>query len=243
MKRENKVEKAFRLLRQGKVKFDDERKRNIYFTVRGDNDNYIVKYDKEREVWSCLCDYFSIKMGDCSHILACRIAKGDEVKMVDYDIKDRSHRESDHLKAIYEIIDELISMGHSPRILTINTKDVVRNIFADGRTLFVRYREFKGFPLWLNCHLIEEARKSPDSILVIKRPQDILVIPCRDIKLRGRRKKLIKFKNYECWQFQFFANEFKNFYDYFPNKKVNILPRTRDTNLADDFTDYSRRDI
>jgi len=242
MRRENKVEKAIRLASTGRVKFESETGRNIYFDVKGDTDTYVTRYRKDKKIWTCLCDSFAITGGECSHILACRIARGDEVKVVDYDIKDRSRRESDHLKAIYEVVDKLISMGYKPRILTINTKDVVRNVFVNGKTLFVRYREFNGFPLWLNCHLIEEARKSPDSILVIKRPKDILVIPCRDIKLKGRRKKLIRFKSYQSWQFQFFANEFKEFFNFFPNKNINEVPQTRETRF-DDFTDYSRRDL
>jgi len=69
--------KASKLLREGNVRKDFETKNRIYFSVKS-SELHSVFYDKEKNVWSCDCKYFSIKLKPCSHIIACKMLIGKE---------------------------------------------------------------------------------------------------------------------------------------------------------------------
>ncbi|MFH8038854.1 MAG: hypothetical protein QXJ14_02490 [Candidatus Aenigmatarchaeota archaeon] len=64
--------KAYRFLREKKVKLDFETEKRIYFTVKS-NEIHSVFFDKEKKEWFCDCKYFSLKLKECSHIIACKL--------------------------------------------------------------------------------------------------------------------------------------------------------------------------
>jgi hypothetical protein len=66
-------EKAFRLLRENKVKKDIETDKRIHFTVQGETEEHSVIYDKVKKEWNCDCIYLTLKEKMCSHILAAKL--------------------------------------------------------------------------------------------------------------------------------------------------------------------------
>ncbi|MCS7123311.1 MAG: hypothetical protein RMJ17_01920 [Candidatus Aenigmarchaeota archaeon] len=64
--------KAYKLLREDKVKKDLETGKRIYFVVKS-TEEYSVFFDKEKDKWFCDCKYFSLKLKECSHIIACKL--------------------------------------------------------------------------------------------------------------------------------------------------------------------------
>lgn len=67
------VEKARRLVKSGKVRKDLETERRIHFIVKGETDVHYVTFDKEKREWSCDCQFFTLKEGECSHIIASKM--------------------------------------------------------------------------------------------------------------------------------------------------------------------------
>ena len=70
--------KAYWLSKQGKVTKDLENDKRIFFTVKTKNGNKSVIFDKLRKKWSCDCQFFSLKLTDCSHIKAAKNFLEDE---------------------------------------------------------------------------------------------------------------------------------------------------------------------
>jgi len=68
-----KIKKAKKLVREGKVKIDLISRARIYFRVEGKSEVHSVILDRERNKWSCDCAYFTLKEKECSHILASKI--------------------------------------------------------------------------------------------------------------------------------------------------------------------------
>lgn len=66
-------EKAFKLLREKRVKKDLETELRIHFSVKGETEEHGVIYDKIKKNWSCDCKYFSLHRRVCSHILASKL--------------------------------------------------------------------------------------------------------------------------------------------------------------------------
>jgi hypothetical protein len=64
--------KGENLVRDGKVVKEFESSQRIYFTVFSKSQHSVI-FDKEREEWSCDCQFFSLKQKECSHILACKL--------------------------------------------------------------------------------------------------------------------------------------------------------------------------
>ena len=66
-------EKAFKLLRENRVKKEFETELRIHFSVKGETDLHSVIFDKTKNDWNCDCSYFALKEKECSHILACKL--------------------------------------------------------------------------------------------------------------------------------------------------------------------------
>jgi len=64
--------KGYWLFKNGKVKKEFENEKRIHFSVRGEGVSHSVIYDKKKNDFSCDCNYFSLKLTDCSHIIACK---------------------------------------------------------------------------------------------------------------------------------------------------------------------------
>lgn len=62
--------KAENLLKEGKVKKEIETNKRIHFKVIGETATHSVIFDKEKGRWECDCEYFTLKEGICSHIVA-----------------------------------------------------------------------------------------------------------------------------------------------------------------------------
>ena len=65
--------KAFKLLRENRVKKELETELRIHFFVKGETEDHDVIFDKVKKSWSCDCRYFSLHQKECSHILACKL--------------------------------------------------------------------------------------------------------------------------------------------------------------------------
>jgi len=70
---QEKLKKAKKLVREGRVKIDLISRARIYFQVEGESEVHSVILDRERNRWSCDCAYFALKEKECSHILAAKI--------------------------------------------------------------------------------------------------------------------------------------------------------------------------
>jgi len=66
-------EKAFKLLRENRVKKELETELRIHFFVKGETEDHDVIFDKVKKSWSCDCKYFSLHQKECSHILSCKL--------------------------------------------------------------------------------------------------------------------------------------------------------------------------
>ena len=65
--------KAQSLFEQGKVKVEFGTDKRIHFKVLGKTEEHSVIYDKEKDEWSCDCQFFALRQKTCSHILAAEI--------------------------------------------------------------------------------------------------------------------------------------------------------------------------
>ena len=70
--------KGYWLNKQGKVKKDLENDRRTFFTIETKNGDKSIIFDKVKNKWSCDCQFFSLKLSDCSHIKAAKNFSGEE---------------------------------------------------------------------------------------------------------------------------------------------------------------------
>ena len=66
-------EKAFKLLRENRVKKELETELRIHFLVKGETEDHDVIFDKVKKSWNCDCTFFSLHRKMCSHILASKL--------------------------------------------------------------------------------------------------------------------------------------------------------------------------
>ena len=64
----SKWKRAKKLVDEGNVELDIDADNAVHFKVG----RHFVIYDKRRDRWSCTCMWFSMKLTDCSHIIACK---------------------------------------------------------------------------------------------------------------------------------------------------------------------------
>lgn len=69
--------KGYWLFKEGKVKKDVETDKRIYFLVYGDKEHSVI-FDKKKGNFTCDCEYFSLKLTECSHIYAVKLFLGAE---------------------------------------------------------------------------------------------------------------------------------------------------------------------
>jgi hypothetical protein len=67
------LEKAKKLIKEGRVIKDIENDKRIHFKVWGDSEEYIVIYDKFKNTYNCDCSWATLRNKLCSHALACKI--------------------------------------------------------------------------------------------------------------------------------------------------------------------------
>lgn len=71
-------QKGYWLFKEGKVKPDIDTPKRKYYKVHGDTEEHSVIYDKSKKQWKCDCQFFSLKIQDCSHTIACRLFEGEK---------------------------------------------------------------------------------------------------------------------------------------------------------------------
>ncbi len=69
--------KGYWLYKEGKVAKDVETDKRLYFIVKGDREHSVI-FDKTKNTFTCDCEYFSLKLKDCSHIYAVKLFLGVE---------------------------------------------------------------------------------------------------------------------------------------------------------------------
>jgi hypothetical protein len=62
--------KGYWLFKQGKVKKDIETDKRIHFLVKSKEKDHFVIFDKIKNEFSCDCQFYSLYLKPCSHILA-----------------------------------------------------------------------------------------------------------------------------------------------------------------------------
>ncbi|MFH8080449.1 MAG: hypothetical protein QXO84_01045 [Candidatus Aenigmatarchaeota archaeon] len=67
--------KGYWLYKDGKVKKDVETEKRTYFLVYSDKEHSVI-FDKTRNQFLCDCEYFSLKLTECSHIYAVKLFLG-----------------------------------------------------------------------------------------------------------------------------------------------------------------------
>jgi len=81
MKISKKTErKGYWLFKQKKVKKDLETDKRTHFIVKGENKEHFVIFNKEKKDFSCDCEYFSLHLKPCSHIIASKFYLESEIK-------------------------------------------------------------------------------------------------------------------------------------------------------------------
>lgn len=65
-------DKAYLLLKQGKISKELETEKRIYFKVLSQEAHSVI-FDKEKNDWECDCRFFALKQKTCSHILASKL--------------------------------------------------------------------------------------------------------------------------------------------------------------------------
>ncbi len=73
-------QKGYWLFKEGKVKIDTDTPQRKYYKVEGDTEEHSVIYNKKKKTYSCDCQFFSLKIKDCSHTVACRLFEGEKVE-------------------------------------------------------------------------------------------------------------------------------------------------------------------
>lgn len=72
--------KGYWLFKQEKVKKDLETDKRIHFIVQGENEERFVIFNKKKKDFSCDCEYFSLHLKPCSHIIASKFYMENETK-------------------------------------------------------------------------------------------------------------------------------------------------------------------
>ena len=62
--------KGYWLFKQSKVLKDLETDKRIHFIVHSQEKDHFVIFDKKKKEFSCDCEYFSLHLEPCSHIVA-----------------------------------------------------------------------------------------------------------------------------------------------------------------------------
>lgn len=62
--------KGYWLFKQGKVKKDLETDKRIHFVVKSKDRDHFVIFDKRKKEFSCDCEFYSLHLKTCSHIIA-----------------------------------------------------------------------------------------------------------------------------------------------------------------------------
>jgi len=70
--------KGFWLFKKGNVKKDIETDKRDHFTVMNGEEDHQVTFEKTKDSWSCDCRFYSLKLTDCSHIIACKLFMREE---------------------------------------------------------------------------------------------------------------------------------------------------------------------
>ncbi|MDI6825775.1 MAG: hypothetical protein QMD36_01105 [Candidatus Aenigmarchaeota archaeon] len=65
--------KAYWLFKQGKVKKELETDKRIHFSLKSEDKEHFVIFDKKKNEFTCDCYYFSLHQKNCSHILASKM--------------------------------------------------------------------------------------------------------------------------------------------------------------------------
>ena len=65
--------KGYWLFKQGKVVKDIETDKRIHFVVKSKMKDHFVIFDKIKKEFSCDCQFFSLHLKPCSHILASKM--------------------------------------------------------------------------------------------------------------------------------------------------------------------------
>ncbi len=75
--------KGYWLFKEGRVHKEADTDKRIHFSIKGQNDEYSVIYDKIKRQWSCDCQFFSVKFEKCSHVIACEYLQKEENTIAD----------------------------------------------------------------------------------------------------------------------------------------------------------------
>jgi hypothetical protein len=79
MKVSKKTErKGYWLFKQNKVKKDLETEKRLHFMVKSENEERYVIFNKKKKKFSCDCEYFSLHLKPCSHIMAAKFYMEDK---------------------------------------------------------------------------------------------------------------------------------------------------------------------
>ena len=70
--------KGYWLFKQGKVKKDLETGKRVHFVVQSEDRDHFVIFDKNKNEFSCDCEYYSLHLKTCSHILASKFCLKSE---------------------------------------------------------------------------------------------------------------------------------------------------------------------
>jgi len=65
--------KGYWLFKQGKVKKDLETDKRIHFVVKSKDRDHFVIFDKKNNEFSCDCEFYSLHLKTCSHIIASQL--------------------------------------------------------------------------------------------------------------------------------------------------------------------------
>jgi len=72
--------KGYWLFKQGMVKKDIETDKRLHFIVQSKDKDHFVIFDKKKNEFSCDCEFFSLHLRTCSHILATQLYLKKETK-------------------------------------------------------------------------------------------------------------------------------------------------------------------
>ena len=62
--------KGYWIFKEGKVKKDIETDKRIHFLVKSKEKDHFVIFDKIKNEFSCDCEFYSLHLKPCSHIIA-----------------------------------------------------------------------------------------------------------------------------------------------------------------------------
>ena len=65
--------KGYWLFKQGKVKKDLETDKRVHFVVKSKDRDHFVIFNKKNNEFSCDCEFYSLHLKTCSHIIASQL--------------------------------------------------------------------------------------------------------------------------------------------------------------------------